>query len=360
MSSSTTIKSLTARAIVVPMPTPHKTSGGTVHESPLVLIDIVTSDGDLGHGLLFTYTRAALKPTADFVNNLQSLIIGEKLAPLDIYTKLNKKFRLLGTQGLVGMALAGIDMALWDALARKCNLPLVTMLGGYAKSIPVYGAVGYDGAAESARVAEQWARQGFKGVKAKIGYPTVQEDIEVIRAMRAAVGNEVAIMVDYNQCLTLTESLQRSRLLEDEGLTWIEEPTLAHDYLAQAKIAQEIKTPIQSGENWWGVLDLQHGIDAGASDYVMLDVMKIGGITGWLKGAAIAEAHNIEISNHLWSEVSARLLCCAKQASWLEYCDWWNPILKNTLSIENGTAIADDSIGSGIEWNENMVEQFLI
>jgi len=360
MSSFTTIKSLTARAIVVPMTTPHKTSGGTVYESPLVLIDIVTSDGDIGHSLLFTYTKAALKPTTDFVNNLQSLIVGEKLAPLEIYTKLHQKSRLLGTQGLVGMVLAGIDMALWDALARKCNLPLVTMLGGCAKPIPVYGAVGYDGVKESARVAEQWVQQGFKGVKAKIGYPTVQEDIKVIRAMRTAVGDEVAIMVDYNQCLTLTESLQRLRLLEAEGLTWIEEPTLAHDYLAQAKIAQEIQTPIQSGENWWGVMDLRHGIDAAASDYIMLDIMKIGGVTGWLKGAAIAETHNIEISNHLWPEVSARLLCCATRASWLEYCDWWNPILKNPLSIQNGNTIVDDAIGSGIEWNENMVQQFLI
>lgn len=167
-------------------------------------------------------------------------------------------------------------------------------------------------------------------------------------------------MVDYNQSLTLTEAIQRLILLESEGLTWIEEPTLAHDYLAHAKIAQEIQTPIQCGENWWGILDMQHGINAGASDYIMLDVMKIGGVTGWMKGAAIADANNIEISNHLWPELSARLLCCVTKISWLEYCDWWNPILKNPLSLQNGNAIVDNSIGSGIEWNETMVQKFVI
>ena len=358
--SSTTIKSITARAVIVPMANPHQTASGTIAESPLVIIDVVTSDGNTGHGIVFTYTRSALKPTADFINNLKSLIVDEKLSPLDITAKLNKRFRLLGTQGLVGMALAGIDMAVWDALARKCNLPLVTLLGGCVRQIPAYGAIGYDGAAGSARVAEQWAQQGFKGVKAKIGYPTIWEDVEVVRAIRSAVGDEVAIMVDYNQSLTPTEAIQRLSLLESEGLEWIEEPTLAHDYLSHAKIAKEIRTPIQCGENWWGVQDMQHAINAGASDYIMLDVMKIGGVTGWMKGAAIADANNIEISNHLWPELSARLLCCAAMAPWLEYCDWWNPILKNPLSLQNGNAVVDNSIGSGIEWNESTVQEYLV
>ena len=138
----TTIKSITARTVVVAMSNPHKTASGTITESPLVLIDITTSDGDTGHSIVFSYTRAALKPTADFIQNLEPLIVGEKLAPLDIAEKLSKQFRLLGTQGLVGIALAGIDMAVWDALARKCNLPLTNMLGGCEKPIPAYIVTG--------------------------------------------------------------------------------------------------------------------------------------------------------------------------------------------------------------------------
>lgn len=195
-------------------------------------------------------------------------------------------------------------------------------------------------------------------MKAKIGYPTLREDLDVIRAIRRAVGDDAAIMVDYNQCLTPTEAIQRLRVLDAEGLTWIEEPTLAHDYAGTARIAREVETPIQAGENWWGTLDLRHALEAGASDFIMPDLMKIGGVTGWLRASAMAQASNVRVSNHLWPELSARLLCVTPTAHWLEYAGWWNPILAEPLSIENGMAVVDGSIGSGIAWNEDAIARY--
>jgi mandelate racemase len=266
---------------------------------------------------------------------------------------------LLGAQGLVGMALAGIDMALWDALARSHNSSLIRLLGGVEKPVRAYGAVGYDGAVRSAKVAEGWARRGFKGVKAKIGYPDLKEDLEVIRAIRAAVGNDLAIMVDYNQCLTPADAVERLRVLDDEGLTWVEEPTLAHDFEGHAHIARQAKVPIQCGENWWGAGDLRHALQAQASDYIMLDVMKIGGVTGWLRAAALGEASGIPVSSHLWPELSLQLLCLTATAHWLEYSDWWNAILSNPLQIESGMAIPQSEAGSGVEWNEEGINRCL-
>jgi mandelate racemase len=334
---------------------PHQTAGGTVTESPLVLTDIITDQGVAGHSIVFTYTAAAVKPTADLIQNMASLIEGELLAPVAIEQKLAARFRLLGTQGLVGMALSGIDMAAWDALARVHNSSLLALLGGIPRPVPAYGAVGYDGEAPSAKVAENWARRGFSGVKAKIGYPAAAEDIAVIRAIRSAVGPDVAIMVDYNQSLTPADAILRLRYLEDEGLTWIEEPTLAHDYQGHAHIAREIRTPIQCGENWWGARDMQHAIDARASDYVMCDVMKIGGVTGWMRAAALSEVHGLRLSNHLWPEISAQLLCAAPTAHWLEYADWWNPILKDPLCIDKGMIRLEQVTGSGVDWNEEAI-----
>ena len=187
--ASPIIHSLRVRAVRVPMQHPHQTAGGAVAESPLVLTDVNTDDGVVGHSVVFTYTPAALKPTAELLRNFEPLVKGEPLAPIEIEQKLAKRFRLLGTQGLVGIALAAIDMALWDALARSHGTSLVRLLGGIEKPIPAYGAVGYDGVEGSAKVAEDWAKRGFSGVKAKIGYPTVQEDIAVVRAMRKAVGD---------------------------------------------------------------------------------------------------------------------------------------------------------------------------
>jgi mandelate racemase len=340
------------------MTEPHQTASGVITESPLVLTDVITDTGISGHSIVFTYTAAALKPTAELIQNFETLVKGDVLAPAEVEQKLAKRFRLLGTQGLVGIALAAIDMALWDALARVHSMPLVRLLGGLEKPVRPYGAVGYDGVEGCAKAVEDWATRGFTGIKAKIGYPTVQEDVAVVRAMRKAAGDDMAIMVDYNQCLTPTEAVKRLRILDDEGLTWVEEPTLAHDYAGHALVAREARTPIQCGENWWGTLDMQHAIEAQASDFVMPDVMKIGGVTGWLRAATLAHTKGIRVSNHLWPEISARLLCCTPTAHWLEYVDWWNPILAEPLRVEKGMAIVGDAIGTGVEWNEDVVRRF--
>src|SRR3954470_9178229 len=342
----TKIRCLQVRAVRVPMPTPHRTASGVVSESPLVLTDVVTDAGVTGRSITFTYTAAALGPTADLVRNIEPLIVGDDLAPAEIAQKLSRRFRLLGTQGLVGMALAGIDMALWDALARLHDTSLCRLLGGVEKPTPAYGAVGYDGESECARVAEDWAKRGFRGVKAKIGYPTVAEDIRVIRTMRAAVGPDVAIMVDYNQSLTPAEAIERIRVLDDEGLAWVEEPVLANDFAGHAHVAREVCTPIQAGENWWGPEELRHAIDARSTDYVMLDAMKIGGVTGWQRASAMAGAAGLRVSSHLWPELSAQLLAVTPTAHWLEYADWWNPVVQQPLVVENGMAIP----GPPIEW----------
>jgi len=340
------------RGIRLPMREPHQTASGVVAESPLVLTDIFLDDGTVGHSVIFTYTAAALEPTATLIRNFEALVKGETLAPAEIEQKLARRFRLLGPQGLVGMALAGIDMALWDALARLHGVSLVRLLGGSEKATPAYGAVGYDGAAKSAGVAEGWAARGFRGVKAKIGYPTVAQDVAVIRAMRKAVGPDVAIMVDFNQSLTPGEAVQRMRVLDDEGLTWVEEPTLAHDYAGHAHIAREARTPIQCGENWWGALDFQHAVDAHASDYVMPDVMKIGGVTGWLRASAIAATRGLRVSNHLWPEISAQLLAATPTAHWLEYADWWNDVMAEPLVVRDGMTDIAGVTATGVAWNE--------
>ncbi len=356
--SSPTIQGFRVRAVRVPMTEPHQTASGVITESPLVLTDVITDTGISGHSIVFTYTAAALKPTAELIQNFETLVKGDVLAPAEVEQKLAKRFRLLGTQGLVGIALAAIDMALWDALARVHSMPLVRLLGGLEKPVRPYGAVGYDGVEGCAKAVEDWATRGFTGIKAKIGYPTVQEDVAVVRAMRKAAGDDMAIMVDYNQCLTPTEAVKRLRILDDEGLTWVEEPTLAHDYAGHALVAREARTPIQCGENWWGTLDMQHAIEAQASDFVMPDVMKIGGVTGWLRAATLAHTKGIRVSNHLWPEISVRLLCCTPTAHWLEYVDWWNPILAEPLRVEKGMAIVGDAIGTGVEWNEDVVRRF--
>ena len=354
-----TVRSISARAVRLPLAEPHRTASGVITESPLVLVDAISSEGVIGHALVFTYTPAALRPTTELLNNLAAWVEGEPLAPLETARALRAKVRLLGAQGLVGMALAGIDMALWDALARLHEVPLVRLLGGSERPLRAYGAVGYDGVEGTARTAEAWAARGFRGVKAKIGYPSLEQDLAVVRSMRAAAGPEMAIMVDYNQSLDPVEAERRLRALDAEGLAWIEEPVAAHDHRGQARLSRAVHTPIQCGENWWGLADMQQSLAAAASDLVMPDVMKIGGVSGWLGAAALADAACRPLSSHLWPEISARLLCLTPTAHWLEYVDWWNPLLKQPLRIEQGEARVDDEPGSGIDWDEAVVARHL-
>jgi len=353
------ISAFSIRCVSVPMAEPHRTASGVIVASPLVLLSITTDDGVQGHSITFTYTQVALKPVADLMKNIEPMVAGQQLAPSLIAQQLQARFRLLGTQGLVGMALAGIDMALWDALARSQGMPLHALLGAAPKPIPCYGGIGFDGEADSARAAEAWAGKGLRGVKAKIGYPTLAEDLAVVRAMRKAVGPDIAVMVDYNQSLTLPEARTRLQALDAEGLGWVEEPILAHDFAGFAQLGQRASTPLQAGENWWGPMDFRQAFNAGVRDNVMPDVMKCAGVTGWLAVSAMAQVYGAAVSSHLWPEISAQLLMATPTARWLEYADWWNPVLREPLQVKNGLAVIDGVVGSGVEFDEDAAWRYL-
>jgi mandelate racemase len=354
------ITALQVRCVHVPMPQSHRTASGTVSLSPLALLTLATDEGIEGHSMVFSYSPAALKPLGELMKNMEPLVAGQALAPAALSDQLHARFRLLGTHGLVGMALAGIDMAMWDAHARWLGQPLLAVLGAAPRPVPAYGGIGYDGASDCARAAEDWAREGFKAVKAKIGYPTLAEDLAVVRAMRSAVGSEVAIMVDYNQSLQPAEALARLRALDDEGLAWIEEPVLANDFQGLAALARQVRTPLQAGENWWGPLDFAQALNAGCGPLAMPDMMKCGGVTGWQRIAALGHAQGLSLSNHLWPEISTQLLCATPTAHWLECVDWWNPVLEQPLELREGLAYPSTRPGSGVEFDDEAVQRYAV
>ncbi|MGE0737324.1 MAG: enolase C-terminal domain-like protein [Alphaproteobacteria bacterium] len=356
--SPLTVRSVVARAVNVPMARPLQTGGGTIASMPLVLIDLMTDQGIVGRSYVFCYTPAAAGPTAQLVQNIGAWLQSDAVAPADIERKLQKRFRLLGAQGLTGIAMAGIDSAAWDALAKAQKLPLVRLLGGTARPIPAYNSCGLGlmGEARAAVEAAELAR-GFRAVKLRLGYGDWKTDIGVVRAVRRAVG-DVDVMVDYNQALDVPEAIKRAHTLDDENLLWIEEPTLAEDYIGHAAIAAAARTPIQIGENWWGSHEMQKSLAARASDFIMPDAVKIGGVTGWLRAIGLAEAAGLPISSHLFPEISAHLLAISPGAHWLEYVDWAAPILISPARVVNGAVLANDTPGAGIEWDEAAVGRF--
>ena len=356
------VRGLDVRAVDVPMSRPLKTGGGEVGSAAMVLVDLLTDEGITGSSYIFCPTPVALGPVAKLLANLAPLIEGDPLAPVTIESKLQKNFRLLGPQGLTAMATAGIDMAAWDALAKACGLSLARLLGGEPREVPAYNSCGLGliGAERAAQEALELAAPGFGAIKVRLGYPEKETDVEVVRAIRDSVGEGIALMSDYNQSLSVAEAERRTAALEGEGLHWIEEPTRADDYSGHARLRREIKTPIQIGENWWGPHDMAKSVEAGASDYAMADAMKIGGVTGWLRAAALAQATGLPLSSHLFPEISAHLLAVAPTSHWLEYVDWANPILEEPLKVEGGYARLPDTPGIGISWDEGAVRRYSV
>jgi mandelate racemase len=204
-----------------------------------------------------------------------------------------------------------------------------------------------------AEEAIQLCERGLKAVKLRLGYPTRSEDLAAVAAVRGAVGPDIGIMVDYNQSLSPGEAQERGRALDDCGLLWIEEPIRHDDYAGYAAISRDLKTPIQLGENFNGPEALQEALQAAASDYVMPDVARIGGVTGWLQAAEIAAANGVEMSTHLMPEISAHLLCATPTAHWLEWVDWADAILEQPMQLANGMAMPSSSPGIGLRWDEN-------
>jgi mandelate racemase len=205
--------------------------------------------------------------------------------------------------------------------------------------------------------ADLVAEGDFKGLKLRLGRDRLADDIEAIRVVREAVGADVKLMVDFNQGLSLGDALHRCHALDDQGLYWLEEP-IAYDNIAgYSQLTRKLKTPIQLGENFYGPRALFQAVQAGAGKYMMPDLMRIGGVTGWLRAAAIAGAAGIEMSTHLYPEVSAHLMRVTETAHWLEWQDWADPILAETFKLEAGHLVVPDRPGSGIAWNEEAIRR---
>ena len=356
------ITAIRARPVDVPMALPLHTSGGIVGSAPLVLIDLQTDAGLTGHSYVFCYAPWALPSVITAVETMGAMITGDALDPAAVEDKLQRSLRLIGAQGFAMMALGGLDMAVWDAAAKAAGLPLARALGGDIKPIPAYNSngLGIIGAGKVGAEAQKLAAPGFGAIKVRLGYPDAAADVAVVAAVRDAVGGDIELMSDYNQCLTVAEAEARARALDGAGLAWIEEPTMFNDYSGHARIRAAAQTPIQTGENCWGAPDMRHAVDAGACDYFMADAVKIGGVTGWRRAAVLAESAGLPLSSHLFPEISAHLLAVSPTAHWLEYVDWASPILQTPARIENGHARAADTPGAGIAWNEAAVARYLV
>jgi mandelate racemase len=358
-----TIRDIRARPVMVPLRRPLVSASGAIPTAPLVLLDLETDQGVSGRSYLMAFMPGMLKPIVACIEAVRDLVKGDLLAPLSIDQKVRKHFTLFDTPGVVGLAIAGVDMCAWDALARAHELPLVRLLGGQVRPVRAYNSCGLwiQPIDKLPDEAEALAAEGdFGAVKLRLGRDNPLDDLAAVRSVKKRLADRVTLMCDFNQRLTVNEAILRGRMLDDEGLYWIEEPVRHDNYAGYAQICAELQTPIQTGENLLNTFELIQAIEAQSLDFVMPDVQRIGGVSGWMRAAAITHAHGIEMSSHLFPEFSAHLLAVTPTCHYLEYMDWAAPLVTEPLRIQKGQAVIPDRPGVGMEWNEDAVRRYLV
>lgn len=353
------IRDIRARAVNAPLARPLRTAAGEIPSAPLVLLDVTTDVGVAGRSYLFGYTPLTLRPMVELVVNLRELLIGKTVAPVERMRDSERTFRLLGRQGLLGMVLSGIDMALWDALGRAHDVSVARLLGGEDRPIPAYDSYGAVNPKADRAAIETTLRQGFKAIKIKLGTGDARTDVDTVASVREIIGESVRLMVDYNQTLTVPEAVRRVDRLAAYELEWVEEPVPAEDLTGHAEVRAASAVPIQTGENWWFPQDMAQAIAADACDFAMPDLMKIGGVTGWLRAMGQAEAASLPLSSHIFVEASAHVLAITPTCHWLEYLDIAGAVIENPPALEDGM-LTPRGPGLGIRWNEDAVDRYAI
>ncbi|MFJ5957440.1 mandelate racemase/muconate lactonizing enzyme family protein [Paenarthrobacter sp. NPDC092416] len=320
-------------------------------EVVFLFAEITTEQGHSGIG--FSYSKRAGGPAQyAHAKEVAEGIIGED--PNDIgkiYTKLLWAGASVGRSGVATQALAAIDIALYDLKAKRAGLPLAKLLGSYRDSVQTYDT---SGGFLNATLDEVKARatrsieEGIGGIKIKVGLPDSKEDLRRVAGVREHIGWDVPLMVDANQQWDRATALRMGRQLEEFNLIWIEEPLDAYDFEGHAHLAQVLDTPIATGEMLASVAEHKGLINANGCDIIQPDAPRVGGITQFLRLAALADERDLGLAPHFAMEIHLHLAAAYPRESWVEHFDWLDPLFEERLETKNGRMIVPDRPGLGV------------
>ena len=342
-----------------PVPRSDAIQSFVTQETPFVRIEC--DDGSHGTGYSYTIGSGGSSVMALLRDHLAPRLIGRDPAHIEaIWRDLMFASHATTVGAITSLALAAIDTALWDWRCRRDGQPLWIAAGGAKQRIPVYTTEGgWLHLSPDALVRETLAAQaaGFKGAKIKVGKPHVSEDMARLKAVRAAVGDAFEIMVDANQCFTLSEALRRAPRYAELGIAWFEEPLPADDIVGHARLAAASQVPIAVGESLYSTGQFAAYVQQGAASILQVDVARVGGITPWLKVAHMAEAFNLAVCPHFLMELHVSLCAAVPSASWVEYIPQLDAVASSRMTVSEGHAVAPDTPGLGIEWQWDQIRQ---
>ncbi|MFC9947466.1 L-talarate/galactarate dehydratase [Streptomyces pratensis] len=324
-------------------------------EVVFLFVEIETGQGHQGVG--FSYSKRAGGPAQyAHAKEIAENLIGED--PNDIgrlWTKLVWAGASVGRSGVATQAVAAIDIALWDLKARRAGLPLAKLLGAHRDSVRCYNTSGgflHTPVEQVLDNATASLTQGIGGIKIKVGHPDGKQDLARLTAVREHLGDDVPLMADANQQWDRPAAQRMGRALEGFGLTWIEEPLDAYDAQGHAALAASLDTPVATGEMLASVAEHYELIRHGACDIIQPDAPRIGGITQFLKLAALAEHHNLQLAPHFAMEIHLHLAAAYPIEPWVEHFDWLEPLFEERIAISDGRMHVPSRPGLGITLSE--------
>ncbi|MFE9746975.1 mandelate racemase/muconate lactonizing enzyme family protein [Saccharothrix saharensis] len=351
------ISSITLSSVTLPLPTgisDAKVFTGRqrpMTEVALLFAEIRTEGGLEGVG--FSYSKRAGGP-AQFAHAREVApdLIGED--PNDIgrlWTKLVWAGASVGRSGAATQALAAFDVALWDLKAKRADLPLAKLLGAHRDSVRCYNTSGgflHESVGQIKDNATRTLESGVGGIKIKVGLPDRAEDLRRVAAVREHLGDGVPLMVDANQQWDRPTAMRVGRALEEFDLVWIEEPLDAYDVDGHAELTRALTTAVASGEMLTSVGEHYELIRTGAVDVLQPDAPRVGGITQFLKLAALADHHHLQLAPHFAMEIHVHLAAAYPREPWVEHFDWLHPLFEERLETRDGRMHLSDRPGLGI------------
>jgi L-alanine-DL-glutamate epimerase-like enolase superfamily enzyme len=343
--------------LVVGLPAPTDTR-------EFVTLELGTDQGLVGLGL--TFFGGALTPALRAaVDALARLVVGDDPSQVEVIAaKLRRAAGSSGPGGVFTLALSAIDIACWDLRGKAAGQSVCALLGGLRDRVPAYAS----GALMRAHPVDYLAKagprligMGFRQMKMQCGSePTVTASVERVRVMREAVGHDIDLMCDINQLWSVNHAIEVGRRLEPYHLYWLEDPVAHDDYAGLARVADALTTPIAAGEYHYGIVPFRHLLEARSIDVVMIDLLRVGGITQWMKVAGMAEAFNLPVVSHLVPEIHVHLVAAVPNGLTVEYMPWTLRLFEETPGLKGGQLVVPTAPGLGLAFDAAAIKRYQV
>ncbi|TNE96934.1 MAG: mandelate racemase/muconate lactonizing enzyme family protein [Bacteroidetes bacterium] len=350
--------------VEIPLQKPLITAIHKTESVGCVLVMIETDTGLVGENYVFALNKARLTVFEAMISSLTQFLIGQNPLYVEkIWEQMWVDCNPLGQKGVTVSAISAIDTALWDLIGKQANMPLYQLFGACRDRVKTYASSGLWLSASIDELIEEahgFIEQGFRSMKLRLGKENPREDVARARALREAVGDDIEILTDANQSMTPRQAIALARQLEDLNIGWLEEPVPANDLVGHARILEAINIPVASGETDYTRFGMKDILDKRAVDVLMPDLQRIGGLSEFRRAAAIASAYHTPISTHIFTEQSLAIAGSASNCISVEHVDWFSPLYKETMQIEEGDILMPEAPGLGFTFDYDFIEEHRI